>query len=427
MKKILGIILIVILLFVILMYWSLNTKPKNIRTSNLVNISNIESINFKEHDSVVITATNQYKGNDLKRFMQGEHYREAWSTPIKVPIVFLDTLFGGVQVKKEGGGRQTESLKLMAKNGIYYTLRSIDKNPEPLIPDIAKTLKLENIIIDGVSAQHPYSAIVVAQLAESAKILHTYPRLVFVPKQSTLEDYNEKFGNRLFLLEYETESKINWTHYGNVVEIIDTDELQKLKKIHGKFLQIDQNALVRARLFDLIIGDWDRHAKQWGWVIQSQGEYLNAIPLPVDRDNAFFHLGGIIPTMIANKNLNPEIRPFEEEIDYLPGLVQTFDVYFLQNIPESVFVIEATALQNFLSDEKIDKALHTWPKEIYDLNGPAIAEKLKSRRNDILDYAKEFKKVLDEKPLINKPLQGSEDLDLDKELFECFGCNESTN
>lgn len=407
------------------MYWSLNTKPENIKTSNLVNITNIDTIDFKEHDSVVITATNQYKGNDLKRLMQGEHYREAWSTPIKVPIVFLDTLFGGVHVKKEGGGRQTESLKLVGDNGIYYTLRSIDKNPDPLIPDIAKTLGLENIVVDGVSAQHPYGAIVVAKLAQSAKILQTYPSLVFVPKQPLLGDYNEKYGNRLYLLEYETESKVNWTHFGNITEIIDTDDLQELKKIHGEFLQIDENALVRARLFDLIIGDWDRHAKQWGWAIQMQGEYLNAIPLPVDRDNAFFHLGGVIPSMIANKNVNPEIRPFEEEIDYLPGLVQPFDVYFLQNIPESVFEKQAKALQNLLTDNEIDKALHVWPKEIYDLNGAAIAEKIKARRNDILDYAKEFKKVLDEKPLVDKPLQGSEDLDLPKELLECFGCKQS--
>src|SRR5690606_7973010 len=118
--------------------------------------------------------------------------------------------------------------------------------------------------------------------AESVGILHSFPKIVFVPKQSSLGDYNEKYGNRLFLLEYETESKKNWTHYQNVVEIIDTDDLQELKLKHGKQLQLDQNALVRARLFDLVIGDWDRHAKQWGWVIQKQGDHLNAIPLPVD-------------------------------------------------------------------------------------------------------------------------------------------------
>ncbi len=422
LKRILGVIVVIVLVFIILMYWSLNIKPKTIKTSRLVNIANINSINFKEHDSVLITATNQYKGNELKRIMQGEHYRKAWSTPIKAPIVFLDTLYGGTNIEKEGGGKQTESLTLLGSNGIYYTLRSIDKKPDALIPEIAKTLGLENIIIDGVSAQHPYGAIVVSSLAESAKILHSSPRVVFIPKQPLLGDYNENYGNRLFLLEYETESKVNWTGLKNVLEIIDTDDLQKLKKLHGERLQIDKNALVRARLFDLVIGDWDRHSKQWGWVIQSQGADLKAIPLPVDRDNAFFHIGGIIPNIIANKNVTPEMRPFKEDIDYLPGLVQSFDVYFLQDIPEEVFIKEAEELQKLLSDASIAKALKQWPKQLYDLDGREISEKIKSRRGNLVNYAKAFKKVLDEKPLLTEPLKGSEDLDVSKELLSCFGC-----
>ncbi len=426
MKKILGIIALLLFIFIALMYWSLNTTTKKVENSKLVNLSNVNSINFKELDSVLITATNQYNSTELKRIMQGEHYRKAWSTPVKVPIVFLDTLFGGMRVIDEGGGKQTQSLKLMGANGIEYTLRSINKNPDALIPEFAKTLGLENIVIDGISAQHPYSAIVVANLAESVGVLHSFPRIVFVPKQPVLEDYNEKYGNRLFLLEYETESKMNWTDYQNVVEIIDTKELQELKMTKGEFLHIDTNALVRARLFDLVIGDWDRHAKQWGWVIQQQDNYLNAIPLPVDRDNAFFNLGGIIPSMIANKNVRPEMRPFDKDIDYLPGLVQPFDIYFLQNIPESVFVKEAEALQKQLTDSAIDQALHQWPKEIYDLDAEHITEKLKARRDHLLEYAKGFKKVLDEKPLLTQPLKGSEELELPKHLIQCFGCEEKT-
>jgi hypothetical protein len=70
-------------------------------------------------------------------------------------------------------------------------------------------------------------------------------------------------GTGFFLLEYETEGEENWTSYDNVREILDTDDLQELKAEVGKKLKIDRNSLVRARLFDLLIGDWDRHAKQW--------------------------------------------------------------------------------------------------------------------------------------------------------------------
>ncbi|MEO6346284.1 MAG: hypothetical protein ABIO60_00105 [Aquaticitalea sp.] len=425
MKKVFGIIILILLIFIILMYVSLNSKPKKIETSKLVNIENVNSINFHDHDSILITATTQYQSNELKRVMQGEHYRKAWSAPIKVPIVFLDTLYGGMTMLKEGGGHQTKSLKMQAPNGVLYSLRSINKTPGPLVPKIAKTLGLDNIIIDGISAQHPYAAVVVAQLAKNAKVLITFPKIVFVPKQSTLGDFNANYGNRLYLLEYETESKVNWTTLPNVTEIVETDDLQKLKLELGAQLTIDQKALVRARLFDLLIGDWDRHAKQWGWVLQFENGNYKAIPLPADRDNAFFNLGGVIPNMIANKNIKPEMRPFQKEIDYLPGLVEDFDVYFLQKVPESVFVEEAKQLQAALTDKVIEDALHLWPQNLYELDGVAIAEKIRSRRNDLINYAKGFKNILDQKPLLTEPLKGSEDLKLSNDLLACFGCHEN--
>lgn len=427
MKKIIGVIVSLFIVFIILVYWSLNTKPDTVETSKLVNFENFDAIDFKEHDSVLITATTQYKSNELKNLMQGEHYRKAWLTPVKVPVVYLDSLFGGMKVVKEGGGKQTQSLKLLATNGIFYTLRSINKEPEALIPEFAKTLGLENIVIDGISAQHPYSAIVVANLAESAGILHTFPRLVFVPKQSSLGNYNKMYGNRLFLLEYETESTTNWTTHENVIQIADTKVLQEMKMIHRERLSIDEHALVRARLFDLIIGDWDRHAKQWGWVIQQIDDKYKAIPLPTDRDNAFFNLGGVIPSIISNRNINPDVRPFSKEIDYLPGLVMDFDVYFLHDVPESVFVEEAEHLQYLLNDVTIEKALHLWPDSIYDLDGNEIADKIKSRRNNLVAYAKEFKSVLNTKTVLNEPLKGSEDLDLPNNLLQCFECEDYNN
>src|SRR5690606_21175535 len=169
------------------------------------------------------------------------------------------------------------------------------------------------------------------ELAKYANVLSTHPKVVFIPKQETLGDtYNEKYGNRLFLLEYETESDTNWTALKDVQSIVETDDLQELKQELKDSVFIDERQLVRARLFDLIIGDWDRHAKQWGWVLQKSDGGYKAIPLPGDRDNAFFRIDGVIPAIISNKNVEPLVRPFEKEIDYLPGLVYPFDIYFLK-------------------------------------------------------------------------------------------------
>ena len=422
MKKIMIIIGVALIIFIILIYGSLNSTTEHAKSSAIVDFENVNSINFKDHDSLTIAASTLYEANELKKLMQGEHYREAWSTPIKVPVVFLDTLKGGLKFVKEGGGNQTKSLKFKDSIGNKYTLRSINKNPTPLVPEFAKTLGLENIIVDGISAQHPYAAIVVAKLADAAGILNTSPKLYFIPKQNALGDLNKEYGNKLYLFEFETESVNNWTSIKDISSIIETDDLQKLKLKRRDSLKIDEHALVRARLFDLIIGDWDRHAKQWGWAIKEEENTQIAIALPGDRDNAFFNIGGIIPKIIANKNVTPEMRPFSDDIDYMPGLVQDFDVYFLKDTSETVFIEEAEELQQLLTDKVIEDAVHKWPSQIYKLDGKDIENKIKSRRDGLITYAKAFKKILDEKEFLTKPLKGSDDIDFNGHFIKCFEC-----
>lgn len=427
MKKLIFGIGIILLILLGLTYWSVASKPKNLGTRYVSEIADMEKVNFRHHDSLVMAANTLYEGSDIKELMQGEQYRDAWAMPIKVPIVFLDTLFGGMKIIEEGGGKQTHSLKLRSANGIIYTLRSIVKDPEPLIPDVAKTLGLENIVIDGISAQHPYAATVVAALAEQAEILSTHPKIVFVPKQPILDEFNDKYGNRMFLLEYETKGKSTWIGYNNLVEIIDTDDLQELKRDNPSNVSIDQEALVKARLFDLLIGDWDRHAKQWGWAIQKNGNSYKAIPLPCDRDNAFFNLEGIIPTIIANKKFHPKVQSFNKEVEFLSGLVGPFDVYFLKNVPESVFIAQAENLQKRLDNDVINMAFQEWPRQIYELDGDEIITKIISRRENLIEYSRQFKKILNERQLLSEPLVGSEDLNLNEEQLKCFDCMASNS
>lgn len=410
-----------------LTYLAMSSTDKVFKTCEIIGVTDMDSIDFRAHDSVLIAASTLYDSNFLKDLMQGEQYREAWSTPINVPIVFLDTLMGGMTVLEEGGGKQTHSLKVKNPKGILYSLRSINKDPQALIPDFARSLGLENIIVDGISAQHPYAAVIAAKLAEKAQILHTDPKIVFVPKQETLAEYNDKYGNRIYLLEHETDGGQNWTSVSNVFAIVDTDDLQELKIELRNNLSVDREALVRARLFDILIGDWDRHAKQWGWVVQQNDTNFSAIPLPGDRDNAFFNIGGLIPTIIANKNILPGLQSFEKDIDYLPGLVMPFDVYFLTNTPDHIFKEEAIALQNLMTNKAIEEAFQTWPQELRKLDAEKIEKIIKDRRDNLLDYAAEFKAVIDTRKLLNKPLKGSEDEQLPKYLHACFECGNTTN
>jgi hypothetical protein len=51
-------------------------------------------------------------------------------------------------------------------------------------------------------------------------------------------------------------------------------------------IYIDEAEYIKARLFDMLIGDWNRNEDQWRW-----GEYKKKKivykPIPRDRDQAF--------------------------------------------------------------------------------------------------------------------------------------------
>lgn len=422
MKKILAFIGILFVLLIALIYWSVSSTSEQFSTCEIRNIEDLEKTDFHKHDSVLVAVSTLYEAGNIKELVQGENYREAWSTPIQVPVVFLDTLKGGMEIVEEGGGKQTHSLEVKTKDGTVYSLRSVNKDPHKLVPGVAKKLGLENIIIDGISGQHPLGAILAAALAEKANILHTHPQIVFIPKQERLGKFNEKYGNRLFLLEYETKGDKNWTRFSDADEIIDTDDLQELKA-EGKNVEIDKQALIRVRLFDILIGDWDRHAEQWGWVMREEKDKLVAVPLAGDRDNAFFKMGGLVPNILTSKNIKPLIRPYEKEVDYMPGLVYPFDRYFLLNTPKEVYIEQARKLQSALDDQAIEEAFKAWPKSISDLNKKEITGKLKARRENLEKHALDFYENIQEKGVLTEKLKGSEDLELDEELLKCFDCD----
>ena len=118
---------------------------------------------------------------------------------------------------------------------------------------------MKGIVNDQVSIAHPYSAVVVAPMAEVSRSIFTPGRKnVYLPKQKALDTFNTDFANKLYILEQRPdENSETAPNFGNSKNIIGTDKL--FEKIHedNKNL-VDQEAFIKARLFDMFIGDWGR-------------------------------------------------------------------------------------------------------------------------------------------------------------------------
>src|SRR6478672_4184229 len=146
----------------------------------------------------VIAAGPQYAKSASFQHWWGKNRRKEWIVMLRVPVVNLDSIDGGLTPYKTGGGNETKSLKLRTTIGKEYALRSINKSRKDVIPPYFENTFVANIINDGVSMSYPYGAFALAYMEEKAGIPHTLPILVYISEQSALDTFNKKYANDLY-------------------------------------------------------------------------------------------------------------------------------------------------------------------------------------------------------------------------------------
>ncbi len=342
---------------------------------------------------VVLPASESYYKNKFYKFLWGEHYRKEWHTPVRMPIVYLDTLNGGLTVYKLGGGRQTKSLRVRDKNEREYVLRSLDKSFGKALPSIAEGTFVEAMANDQVTLAHPYAVLIVAPLAKAADIFHATPKLYYVPKQKALGIYNDSMGNLAYTFEQRPDE--NWSieeNFGNSKNIVSTAKMME-NTLEDNDDVIDQYDFVKARLFDMFIGDWGRHEDQWRWATFKNGKKTLYKPIPRDRDNAFSVFDGFLLRRAIKTANADHLQSFDykiKDIEKFNFPARHLDRRFTTELNLSEWENIARVLQGHLTDAVIDDAVKQMPPEVYPISGKLITDKLKKRRDDLVKYAREY-------------------------------------
>jgi hypothetical protein len=336
-----------------------------------------------QSSSVRTRVTNRYNAGKLKQRWLGKNYRTVWAQEIDMPVFKLRDSVSSYKIIQRGGGFQTLSLRLQDSAGREYTLRSVDKYPEKALPEMLQKTFAESLVQDQISAAHPYAAIVIPTLAHAAGVYHANPKVVFVPNHPQLGIYRKDFANQVMLFEERAAgSGAGLDFFGNADKMISTAKLlEQVQKDNDN--RVDQKFFLRSRLFDMWIGDWDRHEDQWRWAEFDEKKSKVYRPIPRDRDQAFFVNEGRIPKFIAAPFLLFQFEGFNDDIRWPSGLMfsgRFIDRKFLIELSKEDWLAVADDLTSRLTDAVIDSALHQWPDEIYKLHGEEIARKLKARR-----------------------------------------------
>ena len=349
-------------------------------------------------DSVVTAvAAEVYEASWTKRLLMGAQYRDVWAAPVEFPVLDLYNEKGGLTPIKRGGGMATKSLRFAGGDGYQYVVRSIQKDPSSVLPSYLRNTVARGLIQDGIAAAHPYSAITVPPMADAIGVLHTDPKIVYVPNDPALGEHRETFGDLLSLFEKRPSGdQSEDPHFGNAEKLVSTpDMIEDLHEDH--YNQVDEEALLVARLFDNILGDWDRHDDQWRWARYPTDKGRRFVPVPRDRDQVFHKFEGWVPDLVNSSWGARNLRNFDYEIDNIVGQnfnARYLDRSFLTRMDRRDFIQAAQHIQNNLTDEVVHQAISLFPDTVYALTGEEIEAKLRSRRDKLVDQAQDYYEVL---------------------------------
>ncbi len=363
----------------------------------------------------IISDSTKLKKSGLYNFFWGKHHRKYYGKPVEAPVALLDTLYGGLTVVKKGGGHQSYSLRLEDKNGKQYAMRSLRKRALRFLKFILRGIAynqsdfedsiVEQVVSDFFTTSHPYMQLIVDPLAEAAKVNHAKTQLYYIPKQEALGSLNEDYGGELYYIEERPSGEnMDYRGYNRVhpeLKVDDfestTDVLDKIKK--DRHNTIEQRSYIRARLFDMLIGDWDRHNDQWRWAeYQKTGKSKEYAPIPRDRDNTFPKYDGL--AVVLSRMLIPDTRFWQtyqgdiKSVKWLNAEANNLDRAILNQYGAEIWREEATFIKQAVTEEVINRAFARLPDAIQDDTAEQIKKALRERLQRLPQYAFEYGEYL---------------------------------
>jgi hypothetical protein len=352
-------------------------------------------------DSMKVAANTGYdKAGKFKRVMFGQHYRQEWATEVNVEVLDFYKTAGGLTPIKTGGGLQTRSLRLKGADGNEYVLRSVNKDPsKAIVPELRGTFA-EDVVQDQISSANPYAPMVVASLAKAVGIFVIKPKMVYVSPSEKLGEFASDFAGTVCLFEERPSgNQENNLSYDYSKKIVTTAKMLENVFTNADH-KVDERSFLKARLFDMLIGDWDRHDDQWLWATFKCGDKTIYRPIPRDRDQAFSKLDGVIPQLATRKWGVRKVQHFDYTIRDINGLNANgarLDRNFTTRLTLMDWMDVVAEIQNNLTDEAITAAFNEMPGPIYKLDAEETATKLKRRRDDLGKYAASYYSFLSEK------------------------------
>lgn len=327
-------------------------------------------------DSVFVKLIPRYDSvSNFHRKIFGENYRKEYALETKLPVIHLSAIAGGLKATQRGGGNQSKSVRLEDKNGNEWVLRSVEKYPEVLLPPSLQQTFARDIIKDNMSAQHPFSALVVPVFAKAIGAAHSNPIIGYVAPDPALGDFSADFAGKVALLE-EREP------------IGKSDNTAKMyrKLVEDNDNTINADLLLRLKCLDVLLGDWDRHDDQWRWRALKSPKGINYVPVPRDRDQVFYRSDGKVQRYAQSSWLLPMMQGYERNIRRINWFLwegREINSRWFNEIDENHWNQVVAEFCTQMTDDLFETALKRLPGPAYRMRHKELLAQLKLRRAEL--------------------------------------------
>jgi hypothetical protein len=348
----------------------------------------------------------RYRAGSFHRFFLGDEYRTLWAAPIRVPVLDLRRVAGGLEVVRRTSGKETLGLVMQGHDGREYRFRSLDKDPTDILPREYHDTFVDHIVQDQIAATFPGGTVVVSPLLRAAGVMHAEPALVVLPDDPLLGEFREKYAGLVGTFEEHAEAGDDAPHTFGAVDIKSGEKMWKLMD-EDPSEQPDARAFLRARFIDILVGDFDRHRDQWRWAKVTGEEKWQ--PIPEDRDQAFIRFQGVIPGLghlHAKRFVSfAEKYPHAQDITFNG---RDGDRRILVDLERPAWDEVTKDVQERITNDVIADAVQQLPPSYRAIAGADLETKLRARRDQLPAIADEFYRLLARRV----DLRGSEGADV---------------
>ncbi|MFT7624104.1 MAG: hypothetical protein ACI9WU_003290, partial [Myxococcota bacterium] len=366
-----------------------HTMFRSLMTCLLVAVGLLVGAPPAEAQTVTVSASTRYEAGRAHRFTFGGGYRDLWEAQIELPLLNLKTVGGGLAPKGRFGGLQSAVLAFTGADGYSYTFRGTDKDPSAVLHPVLRKTVVREIVQDQMAAQHPAGPLVAAALSQAVGVLTIEEQMVVMPDDPALGKYRAEFAGMVGnFYAYPGPASAGSSGFHGATEVVDYRAMySSLDSRHDR--PVDAHAFLRARLLDLLLGDFDRHRKQWRWAqIPGQPGWQ---PIPEDRDQAFVRYDGA--TQRVSAIYIPILQCYGPDYPGMDGLTLhgwEQDRRLLTGLDWSEWKAVAEAMQARLTDSVVDAAVNVMPGPYVARDGDRLKADIRGRRDGLLDAARAF-------------------------------------